>query len=73
MVRNVLGPYALHSIDVHNYTKERNIQISKHHYPPLEVSFVDFFRGIDWRRTRIILVCNYRPQIVGVVLSVAAP
>lgn len=38
-----------------------------------KTSFLDCFRGTDWRRTRIILICNYMPQIVGGTLSANAP
>ncbi|KAF6815882.1 maltose permease [Colletotrichum plurivorum] len=36
-------------------------------------SFVECFRGTNWRRTRIILICFYIPQVVGAVLSSNAP
>ncbi|TEA20933.1 General alpha-glucoside permease [Colletotrichum sidae] len=36
-------------------------------------SFVECFRGTNWRRTRIILICFYIPQCVGAVLSSNAP
>lgn len=38
-----------------------------------KASFLDCFRGIEWRRTRIILICNYLPQVVGATLSANAP
>jgi SP family general alpha glucoside:H+ symporter-like MFS transporter len=38
-----------------------------------EASFLDCFRGAEWRRTRIILICNYLPQVVGGTLSANAP
>ncbi|OLN96737.1 Alpha-glucosides permease MPH2 [Colletotrichum chlorophyti] len=36
-------------------------------------SFVECFRGTNWRRTRIILICFYVPQVTGAVLSSNAP
>ncbi|KAK5659578.1 hypothetical protein OQA88_780 [Cercophora sp. LCS_1] len=36
-------------------------------------SFVECFRGTNARRTRIILICAYMPQVVGAVLSANAP
>ncbi|PYH44692.1 MFS general substrate transporter [Aspergillus saccharolyticus JOP 1030-1] len=30
-----------------------------------EASFLDCFRGPNWRRTRIILYCNALPQVIG--------
>lgn len=38
-----------------------------------DASWLDCFRGINWRRTRIIMVCNYMPQVVGANLSANAP
>ncbi|KAH8901361.1 general substrate transporter [Thozetella sp. PMI_491] len=38
-----------------------------------DTSYLDCFRGTNWRRTRIILICNYMPQVVGAVLSANAP
>lgn len=36
-------------------------------------SYIDCFKGTDWRRTRINLLCNYMPQIVGATLASNAP
>ncbi|XEV05020.1 hypothetical protein FSHL1_010307 [Fusarium sambucinum] len=36
-------------------------------------SFLECFKGSNWRRTRIILICMYMPQIVGASLSSNAP
>lgn len=38
-----------------------------------KASFAECFRGTNWRRTRIILICFYMPQVVGAVLSANAP
>ncbi|KAJ3540813.1 hypothetical protein NM208_g4893 [Fusarium decemcellulare] len=38
-----------------------------------KASFLECFKGINWRRTRIILICMYMPQIVGSSLSSNAP
>lgn len=38
-----------------------------------EASWLDCFRGVNWRRTRIILILNYMPQVVGANLSANAP
>ncbi|EEY15969.1 conserved hypothetical protein [Verticillium alfalfae VaMs.102] len=38
-----------------------------------KASLVDCFRGTNLRRTRIILICMYMPQIVGASLSANAP
>jgi len=38
-----------------------------------EVSFLECFRGTNWRRTRIVLICFYMPHVVGSVLSSNAP
>jgi len=38
-----------------------------------DASFLECFRGTNWRRTRITLICNYMPQVVGAVLSANAP
>lgn len=38
-----------------------------------KASFLECFRGINGRRTRIILICMYMPQIVGAVISSNAP
>lgn len=36
-------------------------------------TFADCFRGVNARRTGIILICMYMPQVVGAVLSSNAP
>ncbi|KAL0932818.1 maltose permease [Colletotrichum truncatum] len=36
-------------------------------------TFIECFKGTNWRRTRIILACFYIPQVVGAVLSSNAP
>ncbi|GKT80480.1 maltose permease [Colletotrichum tofieldiae] len=36
-------------------------------------SFAECFKGTNWRRTRIILICFYMPQVIGAVLSSNAP
>jgi MFS transporter, SP family, general alpha glucoside:H+ symporter len=36
-------------------------------------TFAECFRGTNLRRTRIILICFYMPQVVGAVLSANAP
>jgi hypothetical protein len=38
-----------------------------------KASFMECFKGSNWRRTRIILICMYMPQIVGSSLSSNAP
>ncbi|KAM0326526.1 hypothetical protein ACHAQA_006395 [Verticillium albo-atrum] len=38
-----------------------------------KASFLECFRGTNWRRTRIILVCMYMPQVTGAVLASNAP
>ncbi|KAF5970911.1 maltose permease [Fusarium coicis] len=38
-----------------------------------KASFLECFKGSNWRRTRIILICMYMPQIVGSSLSSNAP
>lgn len=38
-----------------------------------QVSWLDCFRGVNWRRTRIILILNYMPQVIGANLSANAP
>ncbi|CAI4213177.1 unnamed protein product [Parascedosporium putredinis] len=38
-----------------------------------QASFMDTLRGTNWRRTRIIFICFYMPQVVGAVLSANAP
>ncbi|KAI9172765.1 maltose permease [Paramyrothecium foliicola] len=36
-------------------------------------SILECFQGINWRRTRIILICMYMPQVLGAVLAANAP
>ncbi|KAF4964735.1 hypothetical protein FSARC_7334 [Fusarium sarcochroum] len=38
-----------------------------------KASFLECFKGSNWRRTRIILICMYMPQIAGASLSSNAP
>ncbi|KAF5644085.1 maltose permease [Fusarium sp. NRRL 52700] len=38
-----------------------------------KASFLECFKGSNWRRTRIIMICMYMPQIVGSSLSSNAP
>jgi SP family general alpha glucoside:H+ symporter-like MFS transporter len=38
-----------------------------------ETSFLDCFKGADWRRTRIILYCNGLPQVIGVTFLANGP
>ncbi|KAH7198417.1 general substrate transporter [Fusarium flagelliforme] len=38
-----------------------------------KASFLECFKGVNWRRTRIILICMYMPQIAGASLSSNAP
>src|SRR5689334_12805711 len=38
-----------------------------------KTSFLECFKGVNWRRTRIILICMYMPQIAGASLSSNAP
>ncbi|KAK3899137.1 alpha-glucosides permease MPH2 [Staphylotrichum tortipilum] len=38
-----------------------------------DASFLECFRGTNWRRTRVTLICFYMPQVVGAVLSANAP
>ncbi|CAN8105271.1 unnamed protein product [Discula destructiva] len=38
-----------------------------------EASWLDCFRGVNWRRTRIILILQYMPQVIGANLSANAP
>ncbi|KAF5672021.1 maltose permease [Fusarium heterosporum] len=50
----------------HTIETERRLAAQK-------TSYVELFRGDNLRRTRILLVCMYMPQIVGTVLSSNAP
>ncbi|KAH6950958.1 general substrate transporter [Fusarium avenaceum] len=50
----------------HSIETERRLAAQK-------TSYVELFRGTNLRRTRILLVCMYMPQIVGTVLSSNAP
>jgi MFS transporter, SP family, general alpha glucoside:H+ symporter len=43
------------------------------HAESLSTSFSDCFGGRNWRRTRIMLICAYMPQVVGAVLASNAP
>lgn len=36
-------------------------------------SFMECFKGDNWRRTRIIMICMYMPQVAGATLSSNAP
>ncbi|KAL3470884.1 general substrate transporter [Aspergillus californicus] len=38
-----------------------------------KATFIECFKGTNWRRTRIILICMYMPQVSGAVLSANAP
>lgn len=38
-----------------------------------EASWLDCFRGVNWRRTRIVLILQYMPQVIGANLSANAP
>lgn len=38
-----------------------------------ETSFLDCFKGTDWRRTRIIVICNGLPQVIGSTFMANAP
>ncbi|KAH0433877.1 maltose permease [Colletotrichum camelliae] len=51
---------------IENVEAERRLAAEK-------ASFVDCFKGTNWRRTRIILICFYIPQVTGAVLSSNAP
>ncbi|WYZ46654.1 hypothetical protein EsH8_IX_000879 [Colletotrichum jinshuiense] len=51
---------------IDNIETERRIQAE-------DASFLECFKGTNWRRTRIILICFYMPQVVGAVLSSNAP
>lgn len=42
-------------------------------YSEVQATYTECFRGTNWRRTRIILVCMYLPQVVGAVLASNAP
>ncbi|KAM0552371.1 hypothetical protein ACHAPJ_007931 [Fusarium lateritium] len=50
----------------HSIETERRIAAEK-------TSYIELFRGTNLRRSRILLVCMYMPQIVGTVLSSNAP
>ncbi|GJD03587.1 maltose permease [Colletotrichum higginsianum] len=51
---------------IDNVETERRMQLEA-------ASFAECFRGTNWRRTRIILICFYVPQVIGAVLSSNAP
>ncbi|CAG7556517.1 unnamed protein product [Fusarium equiseti] len=50
----------------HSIETERRLAVQK-------TSYAELFRGTNLRRTRILLICMYMPQIVGTVLSSNAP
>ncbi|KAM0207309.1 hypothetical protein ACHAQD_012101 [Fusarium lateritium] len=50
----------------HSIETERRLAAEK-------TSYAELFRGTNLRRSRILLVCMYMPQIVGTVLSSNAP
>jgi len=50
----------------HSIETERQLAVQK-------TSYAELFRGTNLRRTRILLICMYMPQIVGTVLSSNAP
>lgn len=50
----------------HTVDTERRLAVT-------DVSLADCFRGTNARRSRVILICMYMPQIVGAVLSSNAP
>ncbi|KXH49245.1 hypothetical protein CSIM01_13113 [Colletotrichum simmondsii] len=51
---------------IDNVETERRLQMEA-------ASYLDCFKGTNWRRTRIILICFYIPQVAGAVLSSNAP
>ncbi|GKT46125.1 MFS transporter fmqE [Colletotrichum spaethianum] len=51
---------------IDNVETERRLQLEA-------ASFAECFKGTNWRRTRIILICFYIPQVIGAVLSSNAP
>jgi SP family general alpha glucoside:H+ symporter-like MFS transporter len=38
-----------------------------------DASFLECFKGTDWRRTRIIVICNGLPQVIGSTFMANAP
>ncbi|KAG8353142.1 hypothetical protein FVEN_g8801 [Fusarium venenatum] len=50
----------------HSIETERRLEAEK-------TSYVELLRGTNLRRSRILLICMYMPQIVGTVLSSNAP
>jgi SP family general alpha glucoside:H+ symporter-like MFS transporter len=53
---------------VHLIEEEKRVRESSK-----DASFIDCFRGTDWRRTRIILYCNGLPQVIGSTFMSNAP
>jgi SP family general alpha glucoside:H+ symporter-like MFS transporter len=53
---------------VHLHEEERQQRAAS-----AETSFLDCFKGTDWRRTRIILYCNGLPQVIGVTFLANGP
>jgi SP family general alpha glucoside:H+ symporter-like MFS transporter len=47
--------------------------VSHEQYIGSESSFMDCFRGINWRRTRIVLYANGLSQMIGATFTNNAP
>lgn len=52
---------------------QKTVQAERRAAAESDVSFAECFRGTNARRTRIMLICYYMPQVVGSVLSANAP
>ena len=52
---------------------QKTVEAERHASTSGDASFLECFRGTNWRRTRITLICSYMPQVVGAVLSANAP
>jgi MFS family permease len=62
----------------HEVISARIIQIEatmehEHHLSAVKATYIECFRGSNLRRTMIILICMYMPQVCGAVLSSNAP
>jgi MFS transporter, SP family, general alpha glucoside:H+ symporter len=72
--RKALARLSGHHEDVDSRLKQIQHTVETERQRTAEkASFAECFRGTNWRRTRITLICYYMPQVVGAVLSANAP
>ncbi|KAK0611311.1 hypothetical protein B0T14DRAFT_594440 [Immersiella caudata] len=61
------------AVDVRLARIQKTVEAERRLASSEKPTFAECFRGTNLRRTRIILICFYMPQVVGAVLSANAP